>query len=70
VARACGYPLVLKADSYEELDAALEKAKAADTLVLLEVSAGLGAREDLGRPTTSAKQNMQDFMTELAKKYV
>ena len=67
VARACGYPTVLKADSYEELNAALDKAKAADTLVFLEVSAQIGAREDLGRPTTTAMQNKQAFMAELAK---
>ena len=67
VARACGYPTVLKADSYEELDAALESAKAADGLVFLMVSAGLGAREDLGRPTTTAMQNKQAFMAELKK---
>lgn len=65
VARACGYPVVMKADSYEELDAALERAKAADSLVFLEVSAEIGARDDLGRPTTSAKQNKQAFMAEM-----
>ena len=67
VARACGYPTVLKADSYEELDAALEMAKSAEGLLFLEVSAGLGARDDLGRPTTTAMQNKQAFMAELKK---
>ncbi len=67
VARACGYPTVLRAENEEALDAALETAKTADELVFLEVSAAIGAREDLGRPTTSAKENKDAFMQELEK---
>jgi len=67
VARACGYPTVLRATNEAELEAALEAAKNADTLTFLEVTAAIGAREDLGRPTTSAKENKEAFMRELGK---
>ncbi len=62
IAEGCGYPLVLRAESYEELDIALCKARASDTLTFLEVRCGLGARADLGRPTTTALQNKEAFM--------
>lgn len=67
VARACGYPTVLRATSEDELAAALERIAVADTLVFLEVSAAIGARDDLGRPTTTAKENKEAFMKELMK---
>lgn len=67
VAAACGYPKVMRATNEKELDAALEEIQNTASLVFLEVSAAIGAREDLGRPTTSAKQNKEAFMAELAK---
>ncbi len=67
VARACGYPTVLRAANEDELSEALAAAKAAETLVFLEVTASIGARDDLGRPTTTAKENKEAFMRELAK---
>jgi len=67
VARACGYPKVLRATNEKELDAALAVAEVAETLVFLEVTAAIGARDDLGRPTTTAKENKEAFMKELAK---
>ncbi len=67
VARACGYPLVLRAADEAELEAALDRIAHAESLVFLEVAAAIGAREDLGRPTTTAKQNKQAFMQTLAE---
>ena len=67
VARACGYPTVLRATNEAELDAALAAAEAVETLVFLEVTAAIGARDDLGRPTTTAKENKEAFMQELQK---
>lgn len=67
VARACGYPMVLRARNEDELEAALSEILNTDTLVFLEVTAAIGAREDLGRPTSTAKQNKKSFMSELSR---
>ena len=67
VARACGYPSAVCVDSFDALDAALEKAAKADTLCLIEVKAAIGARDDLGRPTTTAVENKLAFMKMLKK---
>ena len=65
IARACGYPSALSVDSAEELDQALAAAKAANQLTLIEVKCALGAREDLGRPTTTPQENKAAFMAAL-----
>ena len=65
VARACGYPMVLRAENERELEEALEVIAHAENLVFLEVKAAIGARDDLGRPTTTAKENKDAFMKEL-----
>lgn len=62
VAKALGYPSVAIAETFEELDKALAKAKAAKELSFIEVKCSIGARDDLGRPTTTAKQNKEAFM--------
>ena len=62
VAKACGYPYAVSVDSFEKLDAELETAKARRELSLIEVKCSIGAREDLGRPTTTALENKQAFM--------
>ena len=66
VARACGYPHVLRAETYPALDDALAAARARNELAFLEVRCGLGARADLGRPTTTALQNKEAFMEYLS----
>lgn len=65
VARACSYPSAVSADSPEELERALETAKAGNQLAFIEVKCALGARSDLGRPTTTPRQNKAAFMTNL-----
>ena len=65
VAQACGYPCVLSAADPEGLDNALAQAKAANQLAFLEVKCALGARDDLGRPTTTPQQNKAAFMEHL-----
>ncbi|MBQ6173180.1 MAG: phosphonopyruvate decarboxylase [Clostridia bacterium] len=65
VAKACGYPSAVCADSFEALDAALREARAADCLCFIEVKCAIGARDDLGRPTTTAKENKERFMEAL-----
>ena len=66
VARACGYPNAVCVDSFEALDRELEAAKARNELSLIEVKCSIGARDDLGRPTTTALENKQNFMDYLS----
>ena len=67
VAKGCGYPNAVSVDSFEALDAALAEARAKNELTLIEVKCAIGARDDLGRPTTTAQENKQAFMEFLAK---
>ena len=62
IAKACGYPNAVCVDSFEALDRELKAAKARNELSLIEVKCSIGAREDLGRPTTTALENKQGFM--------
>ena len=62
VAKACGYPNAVSVDSFEKLDHELEAAKGRCELSLIEVKCSIGARDDLGRPTTTALENKQNFM--------
>ena len=62
IAEACGYPYSTSVDSFEALDKELEAAKSRDELSFIEVKCSIGAREDLGRPTTTALENKQNFM--------
>lgn len=62
IARGCGYPHVYRASNYEELEAALVKAKEQKDLTFIEVKAAIGAREDLGRPTLTPIENKKMFM--------
>lgn len=62
VAKACGYPYAVCVDSFDRLDQELEAAKARKTLSFIEVKCSIGAREDLGRPTTTARENKEHFM--------
>ncbi len=65
IAKACGYPNAVSVDTFEALDAALEEAKKRKELSLIEVKCSIGARDDLGRPTTTALENKQNFMSYL-----
>lgn len=67
VARACGYTCAVSADTLEKLDAELTQAKNAPGPRLIEVKCALGARPDLGRPTTSPQENKRAFMAYLSK---
>lgn len=65
IAEGCGYPYAVSVDSFEALDKELNKAKNATELTLIEVKSSIGARDDLGRPTTTAKENKENFMNNL-----
>ena len=62
IASACGYPNAISVDTFEELDAALNRAKNKNELFFIEAKCAIGARDDLGRPTTSALDNKRAFM--------
>ena len=62
IAKACGYPYAVKVDTFEDLDKELKDAKERGELSFIEVSCSIGARDDLGRPTTTALENKENFM--------
>lgn len=62
IAEACGYPNAVCVSSFDELDYELELLKDRNELCLIEVKCSIGARDNLGRPTTTAIQNKLDFM--------
>ena len=62
IAKGCGYPYAVSVDGVERLDEALKRAKECDSLTFLEIKCAIGARSDLGRPTTSAMENKENFM--------
>ena len=62
IAKACGYPNAICVDTFEDLDRELEAAKGRNELSLIEVKCSIGARDDLGRPTTTALENKENFM--------
>ena len=62
LAKACGYPYVISVNDIKTLDKELVLAKKRDALTLLEIKCALGARANLGRPTTTSLENKQSFM--------
>ena len=65
IAEGCGYPYAVSVDSFEALDKELKTAKENSGLRFIEVKCSIGARDDLGRPTTTAKENKENFMKAL-----
>lgn len=62
IAAACGYPNAVCVDNFADLDKELKKAGESEKLSFIEVKCAIGAREDLGRPTTTSLENKQNFM--------
>ena len=62
MARAAGYPHVGRADSPETLWETLLAAMSAGKLAFVEVMCAVGARDDLGRPTTTPQENRDALM--------
>lgn len=67
VAKACGYPYAVRVSTIKELDTELKRAKEHNALAFIEVLSGIGARKDLGRPTTTALENKEKFMEYLKR---
>ena len=65
MAAACGYPYTVTVDSPEGLDRELAAARDRGQLSFIEVICDVGARPELGRPTTTAMENKQSFMSYL-----
>ena len=68
IAEACGYKRILSATTLEEIACAAKEAKEAKELTFVEIKTALGARSDLGRPTTTAEENKLGFMEYLKEK--
>ena len=62
IAEGCGYPNAECVYSLNELDIALKKANAKRELSFIEVKCSIGSRDNLGRPTTTAKENKENFI--------
>ena len=67
IAEGCGYKNVSSAADFNELDAALRSASTSDALTMIEVKCAIGARADLGRPATTAKENKEAFIEHLKR---
>lgn len=65
IARACGYRGAARATNRDELDAELDRFIRTEGPFLLEIRTKLGARADLGRPTTTPAGNKEAFMRRL-----
>lgn len=62
MAMAAGYRSVCRANSPETLLDAIDAAMAAGELAFIEVMCAVGARDDLGRPTTTPQENRDALM--------
>lgn len=68
LAVSCGYPLVCKTSTEEQLEEALSEARQGKVLRLIEVKCSIGSRTDLGRPTITPIKNKEDFIMYLGGK--
>lgn len=65
LAKSCGYKYAASVDNFSDLDRELKKVKESNRLSFIEVKSSIGARSDLGRPTTTARENKESFMNYL-----
>ena len=68
IAKNCGYPYAVSVDNFKDLDNELLKIKSLNQLCFIEILSSIGARDDLGRPTTTALENKENFMKYLKNK--
>lgn len=67
MAKACGYQKTVSVSDLESLARELAATIESNQLSLIEVKCAVGARSDLGRPTTTAWENKKAFMEWMAK---
>ncbi len=65
IAKACGYDTAICVKDFRGLDEALGYVKSHAGLHFIEAVSSIGARDNLGRPTTTAKNNKKIFMNYL-----
>lgn len=68
IAEGCGYKCCFMADNYDNLRDILALIKETKELCFLEVKTAIGARDNLGRPTTTPRENKKLFMDYLKEK--
>ncbi|MBQ9459172.1 MAG: phosphonopyruvate decarboxylase [Oscillospiraceae bacterium] len=64
----CGYEYAETVADERALDEALRRARTENALTMIEVKCAIGARADLGRPTTTARENKERFMAYLKER--
>lgn len=62
IAEGCGYQKTYRVQDEEGLALALTMVGSEKELTFLEIKCNLFSRKDLGRPTTTAKENKENFM--------
>ena len=62
LAKSLGYSYSTSVDNFIDLDRVLNEVKNNKQLSLVEIKSAIGARNNLGRPTTSTFENKQAFM--------
>lgn len=67
VALACGYGYAASVATMEDLRKLLSEARGLEELSFIEVKCAIGARSDLGRPTTTPQENKKLFMEGLVR---
>jgi phosphonopyruvate decarboxylase len=65
IADGCGYSIVTTTDSPAMLKSILKGIRDSEGPIFLEVQVNKGARDNLGRPTTTPTENKNDFMSAL-----
>ncbi|MCK4431623.1 MAG: phosphonopyruvate decarboxylase [Candidatus Aminicenantes bacterium] len=68
IAKTCGYKIILSAEKRIDLEENINLLKHSNGPALLEIKVKKGARENLGRPTISPKENKKALMHFLQKK--
>ncbi|MCR5417861.1 MAG: phosphonopyruvate decarboxylase [Lachnospiraceae bacterium] len=66
IAKACGYSYAKTVSDEAGVDAALTEVKGLKGRIFLEIKSAIGSRADLGRPTTTARENKEEFMKQNA----
>lgn len=62
IAQGCGYRATFLAENIEEIKDVMQKMRHVLGPALLEIKVGMNSREDLGRPTTTVRENKMYFM--------
>jgi phosphonopyruvate decarboxylase len=67
IAKGCGYKLILQTDKRSEISNKMKQLRFTQGPVLLEIKVKRGARDNLGRPKISPKENKMNFMEFLSE---